>query len=339
MTDNVLKMIYDSFQDDLSKYIFSQRVCFSLTDDYKYIYKILQKADSFGKEFNKILNRDVVIFSAGRIGKMIRQNYRNLNIVAFVDNFPKTSVYEGVPVLTFQEYLKNYKEACVLIANRYDGMEIYKQLLDAGIDEDKIINVGLILRDRINRQYFDLPQLNDFMSDEEVFIDCGCFDGFSAQQFVNWCHGKFKKIWAFEPDKINFANAKRKLDDCCNGKYELVNSGVWNENTELRFLEEGTVGSSINQDGDSVIKVNRLDDVVQEKVTFIKMDIEGAEYEALQGCKQIIQSYKPKLAISVYHKKDDVLRIPEIILEMNPSYHFYLRHYSVTEHDTILYAI
>lgn len=335
---DLLKSIYSHLEDDLSKFIFSQRVCYSLLDDYKYIFRILKEADLLGQEFSKIKRSDVVIFSAGRLGKMVKENYRNINVLAFIDNFLATELYEGIPVISLQEYLMSYKGTCILLANKYHDMEIYQQLKEAGVKDEEIVNLGAIHRERIARQYFDLPQLN-LGSNKEVFVDCGCYDGFSTEQFIHYCDGNYEKVWAFEPDRKNIVIAKKRLEHCCVGRYELINSGVWNENTNLRFFEEGNVSSSISSSGNTIVNVSRMDDVVQGNVTLIKMDIEGAESEALQGCKRIIQEYKPRLAISVYHKKDDILRIPELILEMNSDYHFYLRHYSITEHDTILYAV
>ncbi len=75
-----------------------------------------------------------------------------------------------------------------------------------------------------------------------------------------------------------------------------------------------------------------------EKVTFIKMDIEGAEYDALCGARKIIASQKPKLAICVYHKAEDIIEIPRLILDINPDYKFALRHYSLFDTETVLYA-
>lgn len=82
-----------------------------------------------------------------------------------------------------------------------------------------------------------------------------------------------------------------------------------------------------------------MDNLISEKVTFIKMDIEGAEYNALLGCKKIIREQKPKLAICIYHKPEDIIEIPELILSINKEYQFYIRHYSTTWAETILYAL
>ena len=91
--------------------------------------------------------------------------------------------------------------------------------------------------------------------------------------------------------------------------------------------------------GTDSIEVTALDVCLYYKgVTFIKMDIEGAEYEALKGAERIIREQKPKLAICVYHKPEDIWELPELILEFNESYKFYLRHYSYQDNETVLYA-
>ena len=89
------------------------------------------------------------------------------------------------------------------------------------------------------------------------------------------------------------------------------------------------------------IEVDRLEDMISEDepITFIKMDLEGAEYEALIGAKKIIKKWKPKLAISLYHKPEDVWELPSLILDMNPSYSLYLSHYSIATAETVLYAL
>ena len=87
------------------------------------------------------------------------------------------------------------------------------------------------------------------------------------------------------------------------------------------------------------IEVTDLDSVVKdEKVTFIKMDIEGAEEKALLGARHIITEQKPKLAICVYHKPEDIIELPALILEMRPDYKIAFRHYSLRGTETVMYA-
>lgn len=88
------------------------------------------------------------------------------------------------------------------------------------------------------------------------------------------------------------------------------------------------------------MQVTTLDEELQgQRVTFIKMDIEGAELETLQGAEKTIKSNLPKLAISIYHKPEDIFTIPSLIYQYSDCYMFYLRHYSFFDWDTVLYAV
>ena len=89
-----------------------------------------------------------------------------------------------------------------------------------------------------------------------------------------------------------------------------------------------------------MVKAVCIDDVLyKEKVSFIKMDIEGSELAALKGCKKIITRNNPKLAICVYHKSEDLIEIPKFILSINPNYKLFLRNYAPSATETVLYAI
>jgi hypothetical protein len=81
-----------------------------------------------------------------------------------------------------------------------------------------------------------------------------------------------------------------------------------------------------------------IDNLSTEKITYLKMDIEGGEFHALKGAEKTILRDKPKLAISIYHSHDDMIRIPEYIHDLLPEYKLYVRQHSIF-HETVLYAI
>jgi len=95
-----------------------------------------------------------------------------------------------------------------------------------------------------------------------------------------------------------------------------------------------------HEEGSIKIKTVKLDDILNgEKATFIKMDIEGAELNALKGSKDTIMKYRPKLAICLYHKPEDIWEIPAYIIQLRNDYKFYIRHYNLWGSGSILYAI
>ena len=120
------------------------------------------------------------------------------------------------------------------------------------------------------------------------------------------------------------------------------NAGVGKENLSLK-IASGGAGSHISNAGDQDGQIVSLDDDVKEPISFIKMDIEGFELDALEGAKNHIITEKPKLAICVYHKPDDLWQIPEYILNLNPSYKLYLRQYKYGDGnnpwESVLYAV
>ena len=160
--------------------------------------------------------------------------------------------------------------------------------------------------------------------------------------------GVYKKIYVWEPDKTNVATLKKNLGKLDNIVY--VPCGMWDKETELMFLENGgtdarlvdegcqfTVGTDL--DIATRIKVNSIDNVCAgDKVTFIKMDIEGSELAALEGAVRVIKRDKPRLAICVYHKPEDLYEIPFWIKETVPEYKLYLRHHTNAIIETVLYA-
>jgi hypothetical protein len=115
---------------------------------------------------------------------------------------------------------------------------------------------------------------------------------------------------------------------------------VWNETTELKFNSEGTMASCVSDAGNTIVEVDTIDNILQgQRATFIKMDIEGAELNALKGAEQTIKKYKPKLAICVYHKADDFTTIPQYIKSLVPEYKLYFRVHRCSPQESVLYAV
>lgn len=113
---------------------------------------------------------------------------------------------------------------------------------------------------------------------------------------------------------------------------------AWNKEEKLYFTEELT-GSRVEEEGRIVVNGGDIDSIAKEdRVTYIKMDIEGSELKALEGAKKTIQRNRPKLAVCLYHKFEDIVELPAYILELVPEYKFYIRHYCSDVCETVLYA-
>ncbi len=173
-------------------------------------------------------------------------------------------------------------------------------------------------------------------SDNEVFVDAGGYDGLTAREFVRHCPD-YKKIFFFEPSDENMSVAKENLRGYSNVEY--FSKGLSDREGVVRFNADAGSASTFSPTGSIEIEVGTLDALVSDTVTFIKMDIEGAEALALAGCREHIAKDHPKLAIAVYHKANDFWEIPEQILSIRKDYDIYMRHYTEGTDETIMYFI
>lgn len=344
-----IKKIYNALADDESKYIFGNRLLFSLTGDEGYIENVI-KTTSEGVEFYRKLERTdtrKVIFGAGFWGKELARQYYKYGFDCFVDN---KAVYpweekEGLPVISFDEYMHEYGDATVFLGSRLYYNELYSQLTAHGIAQNQIVNVGKMIDVMSLRQYFDLPCMPHVK--EEVFVDAGGFDGKTSKLFMQWCGGHYQKIYIVEPEKQNIAMIKDGFDHdlISSGKIDIIPHGLWDKECMLEFTEKENGASHIAENADEAggnstfVSVMPLDQLIEGDVSFIKMDIEGAEYKAIKGAEQIIKRCRPKLAVSIYHKAEDIWELSEMILRICPDYRLYLRHYSIAQAETVLYAI
>lgn len=176
------------------------------------------------------------------------------------------------------------------------------------------------------------------LDDEEIFVDVGAFDGDSIRDFVKKVKGKYKKIYAYEPDSVLIEKIEELVNKENIEKIVVKQFAIGDEDKVVSFLDNGTSASRIYESGSSLVNMKRLDDIISDEVTLIKMDIEGAEINALRGAEKLIQKYRPKLAISIYHRCEDLWEIPLLIHKMVPEYKFKVRHHTEALYDTVLYA-
>jgi FkbM family methyltransferase len=195
-------------------------------------------------------------------------------------------------------------------------------------------------------QYF--PQDIVFLGKKEVFFDGGAFTGDTIQAFLKNCGNAFEHIFAFEPDAENFAGLERflgKLPGSVASKITALQKGLWDRSEERRMRGTGT-GVRVEENAltGNNAKLIALDEIGNGSVpaTFVKMDVEGAERRALLGARKTVETHRPKLAVCVYHKPEDLYVIPMLIHELNPKYKLYLRHHGRNwwfANETVCYAI
>ena len=185
--------------------------------------------------------------------------------------------------------------------------------------------------------YFDnrILKLNQ---NAEVFVDCGAAYGDTALQFLEVFGGK---VYAFEPDKVEYQKLLNNVRHTPN--IIPANAGLGEVTSKKSFntFDNGGfgMGGLFEEGGTEIAQVCTIDEAVSEVPTFIKMDIQGYEMNALRGAEKTISKYKPKMAICIYHKTSDFLDVPEYVLSLRPDYDMYIRHYRSDIGDTVCYFV
>jgi FkbM family methyltransferase len=181
------------------------------------------------------------------------------------------------------------------------------------------------------------------LSGDDVLFDCGAFDGDTLLQFLELTKGRFKKIIALEPDPQNYEKLRRcvaALPVEVKERVELHKVAVGARAETLRFNAEGLASSGFDASGCTEVEAIPLDAFVgREHPTYIKMDIEGAEMDALRGGGCLIRESRPTLAICVYHCPDHLWEIPLAIAAFSPAYGLHLRRYAEIPWELVCYGI
>ena len=275
------------------------------------------------------------------IEKKLTEFFKSENIYAF-----ETEIYLNFfpSIDKYREYLAANWEELIAFKNDLQD-EISKQTFDCVLQGRISGNQDFFSRCYRPDQYYpkDLVQF----SEDEVMVELGSNNGETLAEFLLCCP-QFKRIYCFEPDKNcvplleNIKQSRKEYGD----KISIEQKGAWSKTTTLYFALDGNVTAgnghlvSDKMHSTEAVEVAAIDDIVSESITYMKMDIEGCELEALHGAKKQIAVNKPVLAICVYHKMDDFVLIWSYLKSLNPDYRFYLRHhnqFSATE--TVLYAI
>lgn len=351
--------ILSYFEDEQSRFIYQKRVEYNETGDFnaikaiveRYLPKLWDKPYYPGREaeLSKTLKdkKNIVIFGCGMNGSALPRALKAYGImsVCYADNAKDKwgNRIEGVEVKCPSEIDFRAVDAVVITPFKQTAVDaIRKQLTELGVKEETLLNYKDFSASVLEWElYFD-PDIIKLHGDE-VFVDAGVLNLETSLRFMEECqrsHVRNYKIHAFEPDGVSYEKCMGMLKGMPDADVKLYNVGLWSEDTTLYFEESGNAASRISQEKTGTsIKTVALDNCISDPVTFIKMDIEGAELEALKGSREIIKKYRPRLAISAYHKKEDLVELPLYIKELVPEYKLYIRHYSNAGIETVLYAV
>lgn len=294
--------------------------------------------------------------------------------------------FQGKPVITPEE-IPEKESVCVLICTiRPDVVESIRQmcrkrhmtplLLDEvilGLHKDEVLQCFDLFEDDRSRevyleltrarilgkdlkpgicegnQYFAIPPFAE-KDPQEVFINCGAYDGDSICEYVQNREDRFRRIIAFEPDPQNYHKLADTVEKLCEekqlspDKFELYAYGIGGKDSICkvsRYEDNHGIGSKLLEEGADEgedCRVVSLDSFLAEPYDFLKADIESYEYQMLLGAKQGIRKNHPKLAICIYHNAVDFYQIPLLIRQIGPEYHIAVRQHREDTSETIVYA-
>ena len=343
--------IFKNNKADFQKKIFVDRFLNSNTE--KYILGINENAkrlskfinltgyiDNFTNESNwnnkpvfksyQILNKNAIIVSCSlaiypisAINSLINSGFKNISTVLDIAKYSDV----GFKVMFMSDAKKDLEDNFSKYEKIYNLMKdaeskkIFKNLLNfrMNFDFQYMKNFKVNQKDQYFENFLTLQGKN-----EEVFVDAGGFDGLTTVEFIKR-YPDYKEIYIFEPSEKNLELAKENLKGFKN--INFMDKGLSNKKNILKFNPESGSASGISDNGTAAIEVDLLDSIVNEKVSFIKMDIEGGECMAIEGMKNHILNDYPKMAISVYHKVNDLWKIPEQIFTMRDDYNIYIKNY------------
>ena len=299
------------------------------TKDYYYTYSEYIKNDILFKRKYRRCWKDLLL------------RFPFFNYISYLRS--KKNYYNHLNV----DYIKSFREH--LFENKRDYLELYN-LLEDSISKNILVdllyarftgNFRKAMSESV--QYFEENIIH--FTENEVFVDCGAFIGDTTNNFID-SNPYVGTSYVIEPGDSCLLSAKENLK---NKKVNLhfIQKGVAEQKEILPYDCNGGLGASfvnVKSSANENVKnteVDTIDNIVQEPATFIKMDIEGFEINALLGAKSQISKYHPRLAICIYHKPDDFITIPKLIreLDMENKYKYYIRHYSPGQYETVLYAI
>lgn len=275
----------------------------------------------------------VLILSANE--KYIASNLNNNGIKNYLLSDLELNVFDK---RYNSEWFANEKE------NILNTIDIFDDELSKNIYVETICN--RIAPHLALKSYSDLQTAGEYfghglfeLTENEVLVDAGAYTGDSLFEFLRVVNKKYDFIYLFEMEKNNFEILNKKVSDLGLEKILPINKGVYNENRVIEY-SGNKGGTNISVNSGNYAEVAKLDDELKDKkVTFIKMDIEGSEMEALKGAEDIITKQSPKLAISVYHHLSDIWKIPSYIKSISKDgvYKICLRHHSRYVWDTDCY--
>jgi FkbM family methyltransferase len=181
------------------------------------------------------------------------------------------------------------------------------------------------------------------LNKDDVFIDGGAYDGDTIEAMMKDNQLIVKRVIAYEPDPINFEKLNAKWlnwSEDLKSQISILDKATGARPDFVKFQAEGKSSSAFSDVGTITVEVTTLDIMSKSDIpTVIKLDIEGAELEALQGASKTIREHQPIICIALYHRQKDIWQLPQYIKSLSSEYLFFLRQHYFDGFDLNCYAV
>lgn len=353
MLDYSQTLIKDGLlQDEESRFWFNMRMRILIETGSDFWSEYIMQAGARYKcyEIDSLMKKGgydgIIIYGAGRYGEINYNTLKQSGIipVAFCDRDEQLrgKTKFDIPIIGIEDLIKVADKYLTVISLKSPRIckEIEQDLLKRGIPEENLLipEASLLIGNKPG-QYFDVFNDNHI----DAFADLGMYTGDTLDSLIKRTNNSFDRYYGIEGIKQFYEKARARFPD--DERLEFFNYAVSDRNgTEEMTMN--SFGSFISGEMENygngekeTVPCITLDELLGDRrLSFIKMDIEGSEYKAILGAEKIIREQKPKLAISLYHKPQDIVTILPLIHDMVPEYRFWLRHYSTVWMETVLYA-
>lgn len=302
---------------------------------FDYTLEVANKFDVFRQILRKSGADELSLTELNRyeyISMHFNHHDKFLSEVLFYDSTVLTQAFlEKFPELA-KGYYEEYREHAE-INQIYDK---YKQIV---IDAFSVVHPELIfyleLQDKLMSGYVFLPEALRNSLKTKTVLDFGGYNGVGALMFSEFV----RQVYVFEPMEHYSTMANNINEYCITGNIKPYKLGVGAKPDVLKFYQSpfqvgqsrvATADDLINHPNDiTEMQVTSIDNFVREEnitdLGLMKFDIEGTEYDAIQGGLETIKQYKPVLLISIYHNPRDFFEIIKVIDDLNLGYKFILR--------------
>ena len=283
-------------------------------------------------------HQDSVILASGNYSSEIAAQLETLGF-CYVQNLSEfffAACSPGQPEKEFADDLRR---------RRISYMGLYLSLGDAlsreclnaiiGYRQSFDLRILATLRQKGMPQWFDPAFFTP--NPHHVFVDGGAFDGDTALTFIQRNGGPSQAIHLFELDSELAARAAMNLQ--VHPTVSVHRCGLSDRPGTVHFCKTGMTDGRLGEAAGTQVRVDTVDNVVAEPITFLKLDVEGEEARALVGASHHIRADAPLLAVAAYHNVGDIWALPRLIARINPAYTFYLRHYTQTTYETVVYGV